>query len=145
LSQALLASTAIPVLFDPVELTFGGVTSQYIDGGIADNTPIDLARILAKNVYSVLVDPQHAPHALYPNAVEIGLAAFGVAQRRIFEKALRTASLESEPKRLLLPTATAAGRAVLEEISHAQRPLPSEITHKVYSQGHQREHHMRQA
>jgi len=116
LAQALLASTALPVLFDPVELTFAGVTSQFVDGGIADNTPIDIARILAKNVYSVLVDPPVPPHTMYRSALEIGFTAFSVAQRRILETALQTATIESEGKRLFLPTANDEQRDFLEQI-----------------------------
>jgi predicted acylesterase/phospholipase RssA len=116
LSRALLASTAIPVLFDPVEMTFEGVRSQYIDGGIADNTPVDIARILAKNVFTVLVDPLETARTTYADGLAIGVASFGIAQRRILEAALRSASLESEGKRLFLDGANGERRAFLAQI-----------------------------
>jgi predicted acylesterase/phospholipase RssA len=116
LARALLASTAIPVLFDPVEMTFEGVTSQYIDGGIADNTPVDIARILAKNVFTVLVDPLETTQSTYSGGLAIGVASFGIAQRRILEAALRSASLESEGKRLFLDGANGERRAFLAQI-----------------------------
>jgi len=116
LAGALRASTAIPVIFDPVEMTFDGVTAQYVDGGIADNTPVDIARILARRVYTVLVDPPTQPTLSYTNVVEIGFASFGVAQRRILEAALRSASLETEGKQLFGNSNGAAERAYLSDV-----------------------------
>ena len=100
LHRAIVASAAIPLFFDPVVFDFGSLPSQYVDGGIADNSPVDVARVIAKNVYTLLVDPATPPHQTYKNAAEIGSASLGVAQRRILDKALRSASLETEGARL---------------------------------------------
>jgi len=119
LLDALVAATAIPVIFDPVELTIDGVTSQYVDGGIADNTPVDIARILARSVYTILVDPDTSPPGHYTNILQIVFASFGVAQRRILDAALRTASLETESKRLFRASAAGAQTTFLQQVYDA--------------------------
>ena len=101
LHTALRASTTIPVLFDPVTLASPeGSTDRYIDGGIADNDPIDVGRAMANAVSSVLVDPEETKRSEYPSALSIGIGAFGVAQSRIAAASLRAAYLETEGKRL---------------------------------------------
>jgi predicted acylesterase/phospholipase RssA len=106
LAPALLASTAIPVLFDPVVMPVAeGTQDRFIDGGIADNAPIDVGRALARGVYAVLVDPVTPAREPYANALEIGVGAVGTAESRIFEQSLRAAALETQGKRLLAGTA----------------------------------------
>jgi NTE family protein len=58
------ASAAIPVGFSPVAITprDTGRTADYVDGGIALNTPIGLARTLgATEIVAIGVDPPSAP------------------------------------------------------------------------------------
>ncbi|MGZ3497890.1 MAG: patatin-like phospholipase family protein [Vulcanimicrobiaceae bacterium] len=100
LPHALFASAALPIVFDPVELPSvdGTQINQYVDGGVAANTPISLARTVARNVDVVLVDPPFEP-VPYDNAVEIGLGVFGTMQRRLFENEIRSAFLETIGKR----------------------------------------------
>jgi predicted acylesterase/phospholipase RssA len=40
LAEALLASTTIPVLMDPVEINVDGQSSQYVDGGVREFLPL---------------------------------------------------------------------------------------------------------
>ncbi len=101
LRPAIRASSALPVLFDPVRLPgVDGTPQDYIDGGIADNTPIDAARAFAKSVYTVLVDPAVEPRLDPKSALDVGVAAFGIAQKRLFDASLRAAFLETRGKRL---------------------------------------------
>jgi predicted acylesterase/phospholipase RssA len=107
LRLALRASTSIPVLFDPVILPEDdGAHDRFVDGGIADNAPIDVARALARSVYTVLVDPVDAARQPYDNALEIAVGSFGVTQQRVFEESLRAAAIETQGKRLMESSAT---------------------------------------
>jgi predicted acylesterase/phospholipase RssA len=101
LHEAIRASAAIPVLFDAVTLPGPNGPDQFIDGGIADNTPVDVARALAHHIRVILVDPVTPPARSYPNAAAIAFAAFGIAQRRVTDNALRAAIIETQAKRLL--------------------------------------------
>ena len=102
LIDALRASTAIPVAFDPVELPApkGGGTDLYVDGGVTANTPVGAARVAATRVDVVLLDPpSQATH--YRNALEVGIGTFGAMQRRILEADMRAAYLETFGKRAI--------------------------------------------
>jgi predicted acylesterase/phospholipase RssA len=106
LSAALAGSSAIPIIFDPVKIAFDEGVQTYIDGGIADSAPLDLARAGSRRVQLILVDPAQAPVKAYPNAAAVGIAAFSIAQSRILDGSLRAAYLETAGKRLF-------GRAAL--------------------------------
>jgi predicted acylesterase/phospholipase RssA len=129
LRRALRASAAIPVLFDPVELPSpDGGTDRYIDGGIADNNPIDVARALSLAVYTVFVDPLRTDRAPYKNALEVGVGAFGIAQKRVLDASLRAAYLETRGKRLftnatLTPPQRAFENRILDADLFTIRPL----------------------
>ncbi len=102
LIDALRASTAIPVAFDPVELPAhaGGGIDLYVDGGVTANTPVSAARAGATRVDVVLLDPPtQATH--YRNALEVGIGTFGAMQRRILEADMRAAYLETVSKRAI--------------------------------------------
>jgi predicted acylesterase/phospholipase RssA len=103
LADALRASTAIPVAFDPVRITSedGKSLEEYVDGGVVANTPINIARAAARNVDVVLLDPPFDSET-YTGAASIGLGVFGTMQRRILEADLRAAFLESFGKRTLM-------------------------------------------
>jgi predicted acylesterase/phospholipase RssA len=107
LIDALRASAAIPVAFDPIELPTanGSGRDLYVDGGVTANTPIGVARAAARNVDVVLMDPPFEREE-YKNAFEIGYGVFGAMQRRILESDLRSAYLEAFGKR------SAAGHAL---------------------------------
>jgi len=96
LIDALRASTAIPVAFDPVELPSadGKTTNLYVDGGVTANTPVSVARAAAHNIDVVMLDPPFR-NETYHSAFEIGLGVFGAMQRRIIEADLRATYLET--------------------------------------------------
>jgi predicted acylesterase/phospholipase RssA len=106
LALALAGSSAIPILFDPVTITFSDGPRTYIDGGVADSAPVDFARVVAKRVQLILVDPARPDPRTYPNAAAIGTAAFGIAQNRVLESSLRSAFFETRGKRLFENAAT---------------------------------------
>ncbi len=96
LIDALRASAAIPVAFDPVPLPApsGDGINEYVDGGVTANTPVGVARAAALRIDVVLLDPPfQSTH--YHNALEVGFGVFGAMQRRILEADLRAAYLES--------------------------------------------------
>ncbi len=95
LSQAIRASATIPIMLDPVEISGPNGLESFIDGGIADNTPIDIARALSRSVKVILVDPAERVRMDYSNALQIGVGAFEIAQRRMVDTALRSAAIES--------------------------------------------------
>lgn len=100
LIDALQASAAIPVAFDPVKLpaNAGGGTNLYVDGGVTANTPVSPARAAAMRIDVVLLDPPFQKTD-YRNALEVGFGTFGAMQRRILEADLRAAYLETYGKR----------------------------------------------
>lgn len=102
LIDALRASTAIPVAFDPVPLpaASGGGTNLYVDGGVTANTPVGPARAAATRIDVVLLDPP-LQKTDYRNALEVGFGVFGAMQRRILEADLRAAYLETFGKRAI--------------------------------------------
>jgi predicted acylesterase/phospholipase RssA len=100
LTQALAGSTAIPIVFDPVKIEFEDGAQTYVDGGIADSAPLDLARSGSRRIQLVLVDPPNAVAQPYPNAAAVGFAAFGIAQSRILDESLRSTYIETSAKRL---------------------------------------------
>lgn len=96
LHRAIFASACLPIVFDPVELPApdGNAMNQYCDGGVAANTPLTFARVVARNVHVIMLSPPFAPQS-YGNAVDIGWAAYDTMQRHIFYTAIRTAFIES--------------------------------------------------
>ena len=114
LHDALYASIALPLLFDPIELVVDGVSGLFVDGGSSDNTAIDIARILGPRVNAILVDP---PMTLYEptNAIAAALGSFNLLQRRVLEASLRNAYTTTIVKRTLAGAPiNAAQRAFLD-------------------------------
>lgn len=98
LHRSLLASAAMPVLFDPVFMAFDGTGGYYVDGGVASNVSVALARTVASHVHVVLAHPPQSATAA-GNAVEIVLAAYATMQRKIVESEMRDAYFTSLAKR----------------------------------------------
>jgi predicted acylesterase/phospholipase RssA len=89
LHRALLASAAIPVVFDPVVLPMiDGSDGVYVDGSIVSNAAVSIARTIANNVDVILVDAQSGP-VDYPNALAVAVGAYTTMQRGILETAMR--------------------------------------------------------
>ncbi len=102
LIDALRASAAIPVAFDPIALPApsGDGTNLYVDGGVTANSPVGVARAAARRIDVVLLDPPlQSTH--YNSALEVGFGVFGAMQRRILEADLRAAYLETFGKRAI--------------------------------------------
>jgi predicted acylesterase/phospholipase RssA len=114
LHDALYASIALPLLFDPIELVVAGVPGLFVDGGSSDNTAVDVARILGPRVNVVLVDP---PTTSYEptNAITAALGSFNLLQRRVLEASLRNAYATTLVKKTFATaTVDAAQRAFLD-------------------------------
>ncbi len=99
LHDALYASVALPLLLDPIELVIDGVPGLFVDGGSSDNTAIDIARVVAKRVNAVFVDPI-APSIAPTNAISAGLGSFNLLQQRVLDASLRGAYAASVEKRM---------------------------------------------
>ena len=95
LVDALRASAAIPIAFDPVALpSYDGTSVQYyVDGGVTANTPVAIARTAARRIDVVLLDPPFQKPE-YKSAIDVGYGVFGAMQRRILEADLRAAYLQ---------------------------------------------------
>jgi predicted acylesterase/phospholipase RssA len=99
LHRALLASAAVPVLLDPVALPMtDGTDGLYIDGSIASNAAVSIARVVASNVDVILVDAK-STRAEYPNAIAVAFGAYATMQRDILETAMRDNAFE-RPSRI---------------------------------------------
>jgi NTE family protein len=84
------ASASIPGAFEPVRMNLGdpGVVHDYVDGGVANNTPIGLALAAgAPEVIVVFLDPlgKTLPTLPTTNLYQIGLASLFVMQQKILE------------------------------------------------------------
>jgi predicted patatin/cPLA2 family phospholipase len=89
LHRAILASAAIPVIFDPVVLPMlDGTDGVYVDGSIISNAGVSIARSVASNVDVILVDAKSG-RTEYPNALSVAFGAYATMQRDIVETAMR--------------------------------------------------------
>jgi predicted acylesterase/phospholipase RssA len=101
LCTELQASAAVPILFDPIELpSADGGVDHFVDGGVSDNNPLDLARALAHTVCLVLVAPQSSVRTQYDNALQIAIRVDGIEAGRMFDDSLRAAYDATREKRL---------------------------------------------
>ena len=99
LTDAVLASCAVPGLLPPVEV--GGET--FLDGGLVHSIPVGRAVILgARTVYVLQVGRIERPLRPPRRPWEVGLVAFEVARRHRF--ATDMASLPAEVTAHVLPT-----------------------------------------
>jgi hypothetical protein len=100
LHRALLASVAIPIVFDPVVLPMNdGTDGVYIDGSITSNAAVSIAHAVATNVDVILVDAK-SKRTDYPNAVAVAFGAYATMQRDILETALRDTYFQSRNERI---------------------------------------------
>jgi predicted acylesterase/phospholipase RssA len=97
--RTLLASAAIPVVFDPVHLTMAdGTEGDYVDGGVASNASVAIARSVARNIHVVLVDPV-SQRETYKDIIDIVMGSYDTMQRKILEGDMRSVYVESLSKR----------------------------------------------
>ncbi|MEO9169664.1 MAG: patatin-like phospholipase family protein [Candidatus Aquilonibacter sp.] len=114
--DALRASAAIPVAFDPVRMTNdAGEICDYVDGGVTANTPVSSARIGAKAIDVIFLDPIVEAYA-YGNTIEIATGVFGAMQRRILDADIRAAYLETVGKHALSQSHDARTRSVASSL-----------------------------
>ena len=102
-AMMLLASSAMPGLFSPIELTFGDERALYADGCIIHNSPLALAIDHgATEITVVFVDPEPAA-GLASQTPDIAHMAFNIAtlwQQRMLDYELRLAVANNEILRL---------------------------------------------
>lgn len=102
-SLMLLASSAMPGLFSPIELSFGEERALYADGCIIHNSPLALAIDHgATEITVVFVDPEPAD-SLAAQTPDIAHMAFNIAtlwQQRMLDYELRLAVANNEILRL---------------------------------------------
>ncbi|HEY6327035.1 MAG TPA: patatin-like phospholipase family protein [Candidatus Cybelea sp.] len=102
LHDAIFASTAIPIAFDPVMMPGpDGAPAPYCDGGVATNSPVGIAHAVSKAADVILLDPPFEGEADYHDAVEIAFGAYGTMQRKIIEVEMRNAYFQSVGKRAI--------------------------------------------
>ena len=99
-AEAVRASGAIPIAFPPVQvpaLPAAQAGSQYVDGGVANNTPIGQAADAgATDITVIFMDPATDGPDHYPtgNLVQVAAACYAVMSQTILQKdfdlALRT-------------------------------------------------------
>jgi NTE family protein len=94
--DALQASAAIPGAFTPVQMNLGSTApSFFVDGGVANNTPISLAIAAGADAVTVVfVDPTSnggvspAPR----NLIDVANSCYDVMQRKILEDDFKLAA-----------------------------------------------------
>lgn len=95
LDRVLFASAAIPLLFDPIRIPRESnpeISDDYVDGGVTQNVPIDIALLCAQTLNVMLVEPQHTEvDEEYDSALEVGLGMFATMQSRILAYQVRLA------------------------------------------------------
>jgi predicted acylesterase/phospholipase RssA len=92
--DAVRASAAIPGAFAPVTAAAGSQACEYVDGGVANNTPIGQAMDAgADDVLIIFMDPDDNTAKPQPiqNLAQIGFDCFGVMQQKILTSDLKTA------------------------------------------------------
>jgi predicted acylesterase/phospholipase RssA len=92
LHSALFASAALPVLFDPIEIPRAEDPSkldQYVDGGLTDNVPVNVAGAVSSVLHVVAVDPPPDPAAdpFFADALSVGTRVFSIMQGEIIRYA----------------------------------------------------------
>lgn len=147
-TDLVLASTAIPVAFDPVELTLrregaacSGRRCQFIDGGARDVTPLRSAEVAASEVGLTLdaidvvlcspVAQQSTSHEFH-GLLDIGLRAEEILVNEIYRNDLqlfrRDHALETLRRRLASSDTGSGARTDLDLIQAARRspdpPVP---------------------
>ncbi|MEW6758471.1 MAG: patatin-like phospholipase family protein [Acidobacteriota bacterium] len=139
-AQAVHASCAIPGVFVPVQ--FGGAT--YVDGGVLDPVPADVARQKGAEVVIGVAIPAGLPSGAPRNPVEVAFHSAMIMYQEIGRLRAAEADVVIEPdvkgvafddfsqKKRLIEAGEAAARAALpairEAIARKTRRVPVEAT-----------------
>jgi len=98
--SAVEASASIPLAFEPVTFNHGtGRDFLYVDGGVANNTPIGLAIAAgATDITVVFMDPEVTapPYQVIPNAAILGMACYDVMQQKILADDMKLALMTNK-------------------------------------------------
>lgn len=95
LHRVMFASAAIPLLFDPIRIARErdpATSDQYVDGGVTQNVPIDVAQRCADTINVMLLNPaRHEVDERYDSALDVGMGMFATMQTRILDYQVRLA------------------------------------------------------
>lgn len=98
--SAVEASSTIPLAFGPVMFNHGtGRDFLYVDGGVANNTPIGLAIAAgATDITVVFMDPEISapPYQAIPNAAILAMACYDVMQQKILADDMKLALITNK-------------------------------------------------
>lgn len=91
ISEAVRASIAIPVVFKPKILKLGGKTRRLVDGGVVNNLPVDVLRMMGANkIIGVNLGYSGQRQEQVDNILEIGSQTIDIMMYHITK--LRTGS-----------------------------------------------------
>jgi predicted acylesterase/phospholipase RssA len=97
---AVEASGSLPFAFPPMSENLGSSTRTYlyVDGGVANNSPIGLAIDAgATDITAIFMTPaSDAPLATVPNIAVLGLACYTVMQQKILEDDMKLALMTNQ-------------------------------------------------
>lgn len=97
----LLASSAMPGLFSPIELAFGARSNLYADGCLIYNSPLGLAIDCgATEITVVFVDPEPPPNESAQGIAQMATAIATLWQQRLLDYEMRLAEATNEISRL---------------------------------------------
>jgi NTE family protein len=126
--DVLKASAAIPAAFSPVVMNLGSSAPElFVDGGVANNTPIGLAIAAgADDVTVILLEPPSNPAPSPPprNLVDVAYACYDVMQQKILEVDLKLAGLTNEMLSTPLAPQSMRGRLAGKRIVGLQYVRP---------------------
>ncbi len=95
--RALLASSAMPGLFAPIELTFGSESAYYADGCLVHTSPLGLAIEGGANEVTVLfVDPERRASAAVDGVAQMAYNIATLWQQRMMDYEMRLAEATNE-------------------------------------------------
>ena len=96
---AVEASGSLPFAFAPMRENLGTpIIYDYVDGGVANNTPIGLAIAAgATDVTAIFMTPESStPMPSIPNIAALGLACYSVMQQKILDDDMKLALMTNK-------------------------------------------------
>jgi predicted acylesterase/phospholipase RssA len=128
LVKAVLASAAVPGVFQPVEVLISetGVADTFVDGGVANNTPISTAVSAGASDITVLIASAASEGMEKPPNTLPGLlqGSFSVIQRELFEDDIRLALARNVLSRIRNYSGLSAASAAFLRAIHAREWEP---------------------
>jgi NTE family protein len=93
LARAIRASTAIPGLFQPVEIA----GKLYVDGGVTDNLPVDIARARGANIIIAVNIQKNIYNTQYSTLLDVVLQSINIMGRELVRYKSRGYDVLIEP------------------------------------------------